>query len=328
MTAPLSDLLPPVPADLIEFISRHSGFVVLGHLEPDGDCVGSELALASLLRRRGFSVQVLNPGPFERVEIAAFGEQFDSVVDRSRLGDSPAAIVVDCSSDDRIGAFAAEIADFPVAVIDHHRTGTPFGSVHYIEPTVPATTILITALLLELGETPTREEATLLFLGLVTDTGFFRFLDEGETTAFAAAAVLSSAGASPRDIDARLASGRSFASRRLIGRMLERVEQLAEGRILLTYHTALDETELGKRRDSDALYRLLLAIEDVEVIAVVKEKSEGCTISLRATQDVDVSRIAARLGGGGHARAAGAMVRKPLLEVLSDVRNELVNTAL
>jgi len=319
------DTRPIVPAsrDVLRFIEDHSGFLILGHREPDGDCVGSELALASVLERHGRLVQPANPGPFERQEIARYKDDFVSRVTIKDLGRKPAAIVVDCSGSERLGDLARFIEDLPVLVIDHHANGAHFGDVRYVHPEVPATTILVASLIVQLGYLPDRDEASLLFLGLVTDTGFFRFLDAGETTAFRTATLLSESGASPRSADRHLSSGRSFESRRLIGRMLERVERFCDGRVLLTYQTQADERELGTRRDSDALYQLLLSVEQVEMIAVAKEKHEGCTVSFRAVGDIDVGTLATEFGGGGHAKASGAYVEDSLTTFLDRLRDRL-----
>jgi phosphoesterase RecJ-like protein len=319
------DAAPIVPAspEVLHFFEEYSGFLILGHREPDGDCVGSQLALGSALERAGKRVVVANPGPFERPEIAPFAADFATTVDIGPLGSRPAAIVLDCSSADRLAVLAESTRDLPILVIDHHASGAVFGDVHFIDPHIPATTILVATLISQLGYTVTPREAFLLFLGLVTDTGFFRFLGAGETTAFRTATALSEAGASPREIDFHIRNGRSFESRKLISRMLDRVERLRDGRILLTYQTQADERELGSRRDSDALNSLLLAIEDVEMIAVAKEKPEGCTVSFRATSEIDVGELATEFGGGGHKKASGAFVSDNLDTFLTRLRARL-----
>lgn len=312
-----------IPDDVLRFLSDHTGFLVLGHREPDGDCVGSQLALSSILAGEGKKAVCANPGPFDRQEIADFEAEFAEPIQIEQLGSVPAIIVVDCSGADRLGDLAHYTDQLPILVIDHHATGERFGDVEFVRPAVPATTILIASLAVALQHTLTRDEAFFLFLGLVTDTGFFRFLGTGETTAFATATLLSKAGVSPREVDSHIRSGRSFESRQLISRMLDRVERLQGGRILLTYQTQADEREFGNRRDSDALYSLLLAIENVEMIAVAKEKPEGCTASFRAVGDIDVGALAAEFGGGGHKKAAGAYVSDDLTTFLYDLRRRL-----
>lgn len=325
--SPYHDLVRHIPADVLAFFSRHRNVLILGHLEPDADCIGSEVALASALRHaRGLVVQLANPGPFERPEISSQANRFimdPDEVDRDATG----VVVLDCSSADRIEPFSALLGSRETLVIDHHRAGQAFGDLQLIRPDIPANTILVTALLdaLEIAVEP--ELADLLFLGLATDTGFFRFLDETQGLAFAAAERLSRAGASARRTAEQLNSGRSWGSRQIIARMLLRTEQLADGSILLSHMTSDDEREHGNRRDTDSLYGLLLSIEHVRVIAVVKEKADGCTVSFRANDATDVSELAARIGGGGHQKAAGAFIPHSLSEALPTVRQLLGSIA-
>ncbi len=319
---PPENPLVAVPPELINFIDRHSRFVILGHLEPDADCIGSEVALGNALQRMGKTVQLANPGPFERQEIAAWSEVF--ITEPAQIAsDATAVVVVDCSSPDRISPFNDAIHGCELAVIDHHQTGAEFGTVRFVRSDIPANTILIAALIEHLLGTLVPKEAQQLFLGLVTDTGFFRFLEANQPIAFLAAARLSQAGAAPREAAAHLSSGRSYGSRRIIARMLERAEQLQDGAVLLTYMTREDEQEFGTRRDSDALNHLLLSIEGVRVIAVVKQKESGCTMSFRANDNTDVSRLAKQFGGGGHQKASGAFSSQPLAEILPTVRSSL-----
>ena len=321
-TTQQEDALVPVPDEVVAFFRRHQRLVVVGHLEPDADCIGSQVALADGLTRSGVPTQLLSPGPFERQEIAVYADRF--VTDPGGVDpDATGVVVVDCSSADRIHPFEESLNGREMLVVDHHREGRPFGNVHFIRPDVPANTILITAILDSLAGGPRQQEAQDLFLGLVTDTGFFRFLGADEPVAFETAARLTRAGASPRLAAEHLDSGRSWGSRKIIARMLDRVEQLQDGQVLLTYMTSQDELEFGTRRDTDALYRLLLAIEDVRVIGVVKEKAHGCTVSFRANDETDVSRIAADFGGGGHQKAAGAFSTESLTAFLPHVRTRL-----
>jgi len=164
-------------------------------------------------------------------------------------------------------------------------------------------------------------------MGLATDTGFFRFLEPDQHIAFTVAAELAASGASPRIIDNTLSTGRSLESRRLLARLLQRTERIRSGEFLLTYQTAADEKEFGPRRDSDALYRLLLAVEGVRAIALVKEKTGGCAVSFRAIDETDVGKLATLFGGGGHRKASGAFVKQDLASFLPRLRTALRDLA-
>ena len=294
---------------------------MLGHIHPDGDCIGSQLALTLGLRRLGKTAIVANEGPFDRQEIQGYARRFTQFA--VRPDDFDAAVVVDCSTIDRVGSYQRVIVDKPIAVVDHHTSGTPFGDIRFVHPDVPAAAMLVYAIICALAEAPSPEEAQLLFLGIATDTGFFRFVDPGCDAVFHVAAALTRAGASPRAVDSAISSGRSLGSRYLIARMIDRVEVIGDQDALLTYQTRKDERELGTRRDSDTLYRLLLQIERIRVLVVVKERPNGCAVSFRSTDATDVGAIAAEFGGGGHRKAGGAFIADDLAGVLATLRARL-----
>ena len=219
-----------------------------------------------------------------------------------------ALLVVDCSSFDRLGDIAGFVKNLPTAVIDHHSAGSPFGSVKYIDASSPATCVLVLCLSRALDVRLTQEEARLLFLGLCADTGFFRHVDADNATAFTTAATLVEAGASPKQTFAAINGGKTLASRLLLARVLARTESFFGGKLLYSFETKDDGTELGAvSRDSDMLYQLLLTIDSTEVVALLRQESEEkCTLGLRSREKIDVAQAALSLGGGGHKNAAGA----------------------
>jgi len=315
----------PVPEALHRFLHENSTFIVVGHIEPDGDCIASQLVLASVLRRLGKTVTVANPGPFDRREIRSFSKEF--VADPQSLTDVfDARIVVDCSSADRLGVWESVFPGIPTAVIDHHSNGDPsFGDIRYVDASVPAAALLILSLIDSLHQTPLPEEAELLFLGFSTDTGFFRYLESSHAEYLSMAARLVELGASPRKTFAAMYHDKSWQSRKYLARALDRAEFLANGSAVLTYYTLADAQKLGKtNRDSDSLYASLLAIRDIEVLAVIREDSvDRCTISFRSSGTVDVGSIASSFGGGGHRLAAGCSLDEPLIDVIPRIRNRL-----
>lgn len=311
-----------VPPNLLELIRSRSSFHIISHVEPDGDCVATSLALRAFLRRLGKRADCYNPGPFDRAEIRDFEGEFQKQLPARDFAPDEAAIVVDCSSEDRIGGIAEQLGSLTIAVVDHHIAGEPFGDIRYVDPTLPSATLLVQRIIEEMSLAPTEEEARHIFFGFITDTGFFRFLDAGTGDVFALVARLVDAGASPRDQYLQLNGGRPLASRYLIGKLLDRLEDHYNGRLLLAVERKEDTERAGrKNRDTDAFYRLLLATEGVEVVALIREESEdSCTGSLRSRDTVDVSAVAHSLGGGGHRRASGFLAQRPAAEV----REELI----
>ncbi len=296
-----------VPRELVEALVSGKLFCILGHAEPDGDCVGSQVALGHFLSRLGGEVHLLSPGPFQRPEIVPFASRFELAMEPALRERRPLVVVVDCSALERIGDFAASIGGLTTIVIDHHSSGRGFGDLTYIDPTSPSVTLLVERVISSMGGTPDETEARMLFFGLGTDTGFFRHLDARDPDVYEAMARLNGAGATPKQIYEMIYSGKPLASRILLGRALSRTEALFDGRVLSTYETIEDMRTFGaESRDSDSLYQLLQATGGCEAVILIREEDERtCSVGLRANGGIDVGAIAGAFGGGGHKKAAG-----------------------
>jgi len=309
---------PPVPNELVKFIKSGASFIIAGHKEPDGDCIGSQLALRSAIKRLGKKAVVLSAGPFNRTELRNYIEHFNSAPEdfkEENYQKDTRVIVVDCSTLDRIGDLRSLLEKFPVAIIDHHRTTTHPASSEdspvYVDAEAPSCTILVYKLISALGLKLTEEEATLLLFGLCTDTGFYRHLTEKNADVFEAAAKMIRYGASPKKIFRITNGGKSLKSRMLIGFILTRVESFFKGKLLISHETIEDFNKFGfEHRDSDSLYHLLMSIEGVEAIVIIRQEcADNCTVSLRSSDSVNVSQVAAAFGGGGHKNAAGLTMK-------------------
>jgi phosphoesterase RecJ-like protein len=313
------------PAGLLAFIREHDKFIVAGHEEPDADCIGSQLAVSSMLGRLGKTALVRSAGPFRKAEALPYEKLFpDSVSEADRAG--AAVIIVDCSSPDRTGKIGKALAGLPLAVIDHHAVGkNGVGSeCSYIEPDAPSATVLVLSVFKALPLEITKDEARLLFLGLCTDTGFFRHVDADGEAVFGIAATLAAAGASPKETFDMINGGKTLPSRRLLGLVLSRTESFFGGKLLFSWEE-FDETEKYgvKNRDSDTLYQLLMSVGGVEAAAIIRQSSpEQCAIGLRSRDAVDVASIATVFGGGGHRNAAGAYVKGRIAELKPRVLGE------
>jgi phosphoesterase RecJ-like protein len=296
-----------VPAALLRFIEEGDFFVVAGHKEPDGDCVGSQLAVASVLNRIGKKALPCSAGPFKRTEVKPFEGRFfpfPADIPRQQIR----VIVMDCSSLDRVGNLPLE--GLSLASVDHHASGNPSGEVVYLDARAPSVTWMVFKIIGALGLSPTPEEAELLLFGLCTDTGFFRHVDETGAETFDAVSKLVRAGASPKRVFAMINRGKSLDSRLLTGLILSRTRSFFDGRLLLSFETYEDVMRYGgESRDSDTIYQLLMSVEGVEAAVLIRqEKPENCTVGLRSKDRIDVASIAASFGGGGHKNAAGASI--------------------
>jgi phosphoesterase RecJ-like protein len=312
------------PAGLLAFIRDHDKFIVAGHEEPDADCIGSQLAVASMLGRLGKKALVRSAGPFRKTEVLPYEKLFLGRVSKADR-EGAAVIIVDCSSPERTGKIGKALAGLPLAVIDHHAVGkNGSGECGYIEPDAPSATALVLSVFEALPLEITKDEAKLLFLGLCTDTGFFRHVDADGEAVFGVAATLAAAGANPKETFDMINGGKALASRRLLGLVLGRTESFFDGKLLFSWEE-FDETEKYgvKNRDSDTLYQLLMSIGGVEAAAIIRQSlPEQCAIGLRSRDAIDVSRIAAVFGGGGHKNAAGAYVKGRIADLKPRVIGE------
>lgn len=298
--------------DILQFIHAYQNFFLVGHKEPDGDCVGSQLALGQFLRRLGKTATPVSIGPFAKTEITHYEDQFQKQLPEV-WPESSALIVMDCSSWNRTGFEDSALpAALPLAYIDHHRAPAPAASALCINPSLPAVTCLVQGIIEASGSTAQKEEAELLLFGLCTDTGFFRHLDGASAEVFAQVSRLVAAGASPKTSFYMMNGGKSVASRQLMGLALQRLEAHYDGRLLFTWMDLEDQKKYGLAgRDSDMLYQLLMTIEGMEAVVVIRQESEtACTVGFRSLDRVDVAAIAATFGGGGHRLAAGLFIEE------------------
>lgn len=313
---------------MIRFFHAHQSFLLIGHQDPDADCIGSQLALGTFLSRWGKKVGQFNQGPFKRGEINAYQPLFRQRIDGFARMDNPAVVVLDCSTMDRLGELSADIAGLPLAVIDHHASGIPFGDVRYVEPQRASTTWLVDQVIRALGGVPTAEEAHYLLLGLCTDTGFFRHCELGSEQVFTTAASLVECGASPKAVFQQINGGRKLANQRLMGLILSRTEEYFQGKVLLSFERLADRDQFqAENRESDTIYQVLQSVSQNEVVVLIRQDSPTtCTVGLRSKSVVDVGALAQEFGGGGHVRASGFSfeaqlddLKKQLLEKLAKI---------
>ena len=160
----------PIPEALLDFIRKYDTFFIIGHIEPDGDCVGSQIALKHFLERIGKEARLFSPGPFKRKEVRRFGYRFEERFTEDDKRTEAGVFLLDCAALDRVGDLAQDLSGREIAVIDHHssRDGD-FGAVRYIEPKASCVTLLVQKLIESMGDVPDPEEAYFLFFGFSTE---------------------------------------------------------------------------------------------------------------------------------------------------------------
>jgi bifunctional oligoribonuclease and PAP phosphatase NrnA len=314
---------PPVPDALIDAMLSHEASIIIGHKNPDADCLNSQYLVQSILHYYNKKTLLLSPGPFERQEIKQYEGHFSTSVPDSFLKLQPLVIIVDCSTPDRIEPFNEVIEGLTVAVIDHHAAGTDFGDIRYVFPKAFSVTFLIYHIMKKMKVPLNAVDAQRILFGLAADTGFFRHINEGRSEVFSMTAELAEAGASPRDIYQTLYGDRSYQSRKLLGLLLTRTESNYDGRLLVTWETLEENEFYGEaERDSDALYAQLLAVRGCEVVLYFRQEARlRCTVGFRAgaNSSIDVGLIASGLGGGGHKKASGTTLEMELGKAMTTV---------
>lgn len=312
-------------SNLKNFIDSHDNFYIIGHKEPDGDCISSSLGIAEILKKFNKKYQLLSAGPFKRPEIKQFEKQFTKFPKKNFNKENSAVIIVDCSEIERIGEeIAPIIKDYDKFIIDHHKTSDIDNEFSIIYPYAPATAYLVQLIYESFFEKIDSEIGKILFFGICTDTGFFRFLDADSSDVFYAISRLVSKGANPRETYSEINSGKPFSTRKLLGLMLTHSEQYFDGKLIVTYETLDDTKKFGKDgRDSDSLYQLLLSVDGVQAVLFVRQDTDKtCTAGFRSKDAIDVSSIAAKFGGGGHKNAAGLSTEGTIDTLLPQIIKE------
>ncbi len=310
---------------LKKFIENHKAFVICGHKEPDGDCISSSLGLAKVLDHFKKPYQILNAGPFKRTETKKYEPLFKTQFIRqtNELKDT-GLFIVDCSESFRLGDMESQVAHLDTFIIDHHKTANISDENAILDSTAPAAACIVQQIYEKTVGKMDKEIADILFFGLCTDTGFFRFLDDKSADIFILASRLIEAGANPRQTYDYITSGKPYLTRKLLGTTLNHTESYLDGKLVISYETMEDTHNYGTEgRDSDALYSLLMSVNEVEVVVFVRQETDKtCTLGFRSRDEVDVSAVAAIFGGGGHKNASGACTQGTIETLIPKIKQE------
>jgi bifunctional oligoribonuclease and PAP phosphatase NrnA len=307
-----------VPADVVAALDRAPGrALMLGHVHPDADVLGTLLAIGEALQARRWSVVAGGPHPAPGALAFLPGVEGYQVL-KTLEGAFDVVVLTDCPNPDRTEGLidAAKHASRHVVNIDHHPDNRRYGTVNWIDVGAAATGEMVYRLLagLELPLTPAI--ATNLFTAVHTDTGSFRYSNVTPRT-FAIASDLVAAGADPAFVSGCLYERRPPDALRWLGEALARVEVSEDGRMawLALPWGLVPETFV----EAEELVNYPRSVASVRVACLLRERDGRVKVSLRGKGDVDVNRIAARFGGGGHANAAGCTVPGPLDRATRDV---------
>jgi len=291
----------------IEEIGRAQRIGIVGHVRPDGDALGSMVALALAARNAGKDAVASFGEPFVLGDEFRFLDQTVLVPPSEFPDDLDLAIICDTGVLDRVGSVGPAIQGASrVLVIDHHVTPGTIGDVRVVDPDAAATTQLVFELLQRLGWEISRPIAEALYTGLVTDTGRFQYSSTSPAVHRIAAELLS-AGVEPAPIGQQLYEEAPFGYFKVVSRVLGRARLVEEAGLVWTTLQRDDLREAGIPWEAaDALIDLVRLAREAGVACLLKETKPGVLKgSLRSRGDVDVAEIAASFGGGGHRNAAG-----------------------
>lgn len=302
--------------DCIEAIAAalraHGRFLIFTHEMPDGDTIGSSLALAAALQQIGKQAQVVSPDGVP--EIYRFLPGAGNVVAPAQVSLDFArgccAVLVDCGEMSRSrGSEPLLNAAGMVVNIDHHVSNTLFGNISWVDTTASSVGEMVFYLIKTLGAELSSEIATCLFTAICTDTGSFRY---SNTTArcLAVASELVERGAKPDEVSEHVYDTKSLASLKLLGLALGNLQVHPSGKIAWIALTREQMAAVGaSEEESEGLVNYARAVKGVEVGMVFRETAAGAIkIGFRSRKRVDVARLAEEFGGGGHPRASGCTI--------------------
>lgn len=305
------------------FIRERDDFLVVSHVQPDGDAISSTVAIGWLLEQLGKTYTMLNEGPvpsrlhylWKSGDIVMIPR--DAVPSRQYRN----VICVDCADYARIGRGQAWVAeDAEVLNIDHHPTNDGYGLVSLLKFDAAATAEIIIALIDVMALPLDADVATAIYTGMLTDTGGFRYSNTSPDV-MAIASRLLQAGVDGPQLAELLLERMSLGQMQMIRRGLSRLSFSEDNRIAWLWVTSEDLAETGaSNEDLEGLVNYPRNIEGVEVGILFKVNgTESVKVSLRSAGVVNVAAVAQHFGGGGHVRAAGCRLTEPLEEVISQV---------
>ena len=308
--------------EILKQIQKAEKIVILTHESPDGDAVGSSLAMKLIIEKLEKTADVIIP---EYSRLFNFLPPAEEIMIDSEIKNYDLAISVDCATLKRMAKKEYFENAKSTIVIDHHGSNTMYGDLNYVNPASPACCEVIAGMLKYYEIDITKDIGTCLMTGIITDTGGFRHVGITPET-FEFTADLIRLGVDVPDIYKRTLNTKTRANFELSKKVMDRMEILEDGKVTFTYMNKKDEEEVGAEPgDHEGLVEIGRDIEGVEVSIFIrqKENEEAYKISMRSGNKVNVSDICFLFGGGGHPRAAGALIQGNVEQVKEKVMKEV-----
>ena len=306
--------------EVFQLINENQNFLIVSHKNPDGDSIGSEIALALALMKLKKKVYIYNsntpPDRYSKFPKASL------IKTEKKDFNEDVTIFVDCAEVNRIGEIKDNI-DFskPSINIDHHIGNTKFGTVNLIKPDYSSTAEIIYKLIK--NEIPMDKEiATYLYIGILTDTGAFRYPNTSSHS-LRVASELVAYGVTASQVSEFIWFTDPEARIKLLGDVLRAMKLYDKISIMYVTKEMLDKHK-AKEEDTEEFIDYGLSIKGIETAAIIKEREDGILkVSLRSKNNVPVRELAAKYGGGGHRTAAGFSVKKEIEPFKKELKKEL-----
>ena len=308
--------------EILKQIQKAEKIVILTHESPDGDAVGSSLAMKLIIEKLEKTADVIIP---EYSRLFNFLPSAEDIMIDSEIKNYDLAISVDCATLKRMAKKEYFENAKSTIVIDHHGSNTMYGDLNYVNPASPACCEVIAGMVKSYEIDITKDIGTCLMTGIITDTGGFRHVGITPET-FEFTADLIRLGVDVPDIYKRTLNTKTRANFELSKRVMDRMEILEDGKVTFTYMNKQDEEEVGAEPgDHEGLVEIGRDIEGVEVSIFIrqKENEDAYKISMRSGNKVNVSDICFLFGGGGHPRAAGALIQGNVEQVKEKLMKEV-----
>lgn len=298
-----------IPRELVSVLKKEKVFLLAAHLSPDGDAIGSALALADALESIGKEVHVYNKDLVpEFYRFMPGYKRFRSGLKKS-LSQKPVLVLLDCNSPERAGL--EQYSFRKSVVIDHHETETDFGDIRWVVPSAAATGLMVFYLVKAMGVRTTRDMAINLYTAIAVDTGTFRYSNTSPEV-LRASAELVEAGANPAAISECLYERWEENRFDLFVMTLKNLEIKSDVAVMHVTKDMLEKTGT-KPEDTENFSNLPRMIKSVKIAALFRDMGNGFwKVSLRSKGNVNVAEIAELYGGGGHMNAAGFRTRGSL----------------
>jgi len=310
--------------DICREVRQRQSFLLTSHARPDGDSVGSQLAMAFALDAMGKKVRIINadPAPDHYFEFPGL-DRIELLPEVPAGTEADAVIVMECSDLSRTGVNGFE--GRYIINIDHHVGNRMYGALNWHDETAAACGEMVFDLIQCLNVPLSLEIATHIYLAILTDTGSFHHSNITPRT-FDICRQAVEAGVDPAIMARRVFDSNSFGKLKLIGALLDSMQLIDDGRLAVLY---MDDEMLAAcgctHNDTEGVINLPLTAREIQAVVFFKAASNGdIRVSMRSKYDVDVRLVANQYGGGGHKNASGFTVKGPLSAVRADIINRIV----